>query len=152
MKTKTTITELTQEDLVNLLCTATYGSSWLECYANDRSGVDITENDCLEDVWAKCLLAGKKITFVDHYAEGIHYGSINDYTFGKEDEECEYRISLQNIIDGLQKCADMDFVDSENNGWIAECYANLLNGGYDFDQTEADALVQIILFGELIYG
>lgn len=30
MKTKTTITEITHEDLVNLLSTATYGSGWLE--------------------------------------------------------------------------------------------------------------------------
>ena len=154
MKTKTIITELTQEDLVNLLCTATYWSSWLSCYANDREGVDITEEDCREDVWAKCLLAGKRITCVDYYAEGEHYGEL-PYTFGKEDEECEYSVSLQDIINGLQKCADGTFVDADNDGakeWLSECLRDLANEDVDFDNPEAEALMQIILFGELIYG
>lgn len=160
MKTKTIITELTQEDLVNLLCTATYGSNWLDCYANDREGVDITDEDCREDVWAKCLLAGKRITFVDYYAEGEHYGEL-PYTFGKEDEECEYSVSLQDIINGLQKCADGTFLVASSNynnygenerKFIAGCYNDLFNDGDNWDYTEADALMQIILFGELIYG
>lgn len=154
MKTKTIITELTQEDLVNLLCTATYGSNWLDCYANDREGVDITDEDCREDVWAKCLLAGKRITFVDYYAEGEHYGEL-PYTFGKEDEECEYSVSLQDIINGLQKCMDGTFVDAEkysDKGFVARCLNDFANDGDNWDYFEGDALMQIILFGELIYG
>ena len=154
MKTKTIITELTQEDLVNLLCTATYGSNWLDCYANDREGVDITEEDCREDVWAKCLLAGKRITFVDYYAEGEHYGEL-PYTFGKEDEECEYSVSLRDVINGLQKCIDGTFRDAEKfseRGFIQRCFNDFAHDGDNWDYFEADALMQIILFGELIYG
>lgn len=160
METKTIITDLTQEDLVNLLCTATYGSNWLVCYANDREGVDITDEDCREDVWAKCLLAGKRITCVDYYAEGEHYGEL-PYTFGKEDEECEYSVSLQDIINGLQKCADGTFshtnYDEADNGdteksWIAECFQHFKDDSGEMDNPEAEALMQIILFGELIYG
>ena len=154
MKTKTIITELTQEDLVNLLCTATYDSNYLACYANDRVGVEISENDCREDIWAKCLLAGKRITFVDYYAEGEHYGEL-PYTFGKEDYECEYSVSLQDIINGLQKCMDGTFKDAEkysDKGFVARCFSDLANDGDNWDYVEADALMQIILFGELIYG
>lgn len=147
MKTKTIITELTQEDLVDLLCTATYGSSWLNIYANDREGIVVEEKDCREDIWAKCLLAGKKITCVDYYAEGEHYGPIEDYTFGKEDEECEYQVGLQDIINGLQKCAD-----GLAGSWCRTCFGHFAEGEGNLDLTEAEMLVQIILFDELIYG
>lgn len=152
MKTRTIITELTQEDLVNLLCTATYGSSWLFCYAPDKKEVGITDEDCLEDEWAKCLLAGKKIACIDYYAdEGEHYGTLEHYT--EEDGQTTYLVSLQDIINGLQKCADGDYVESEEHGeWISECFRELQNGGYNLDQPRAESLMQIILFGELIYG
>ena len=137
MKTKTIIQELTQEDLVNLLCTATYGSDWLDCYAPDREGVNITEEDCLEDVWAKCLLAGERIQCFDYYAEGDTYGGLD---WGIADNgEVFYWVSLQDIIDGLQKCADGNFKADDDES-------------VDMDQPEAEALMQVIMFGELIYG
>lgn len=154
MKTKTIITELTQEDLVNLLCTATYGSNWLSCYAPDREGVDITDEDCMEDEWAKCLLAGKKIAFTDYYAdEGEYYGTLEHYT--EEDGQTTYLVSLQDIKDGLQKCADGTSKDADkyaDKGFLARCYNDFVNDGDNWDYVEADALMQIILFGELIYG
>lgn len=154
MKTRTIITELTQEDLVNLLCTATYDSNWLSCYAPDREGVDITDEDCMEDEWAKCLLAGKKIAFTDYYAdEGEHYGTLEHYT--EEDGQTTYLVSLQDIINGLQKCADGTSKDADkyaDKGFLARCYNDFVNDGDNWDYVEADALMQVILFGELIYG
>ena len=154
MKTKTIITDLTQEDLVNLLCTATYGSNWLSCYAPDRDGVEITESDCVEDVWAKCLLAGKKISCIDYYAdEGEYYGTLEHET--EEDGQTTYHVSLQDIINGLQKCADGTFIDADNDRadeFLHKCFRSFVNEDGDFDNTQAEALMQIILFGELIYG
>ena len=49
MKTKTIIEELSQEDLVNLFCTATYGSSWLGIRTGEKTGIKEEEGDCLED-------------------------------------------------------------------------------------------------------
>ena len=157
MKTKSIIQELTQEDLVNLLCTATFGSYWLECYAYDREGLEITDEDCLEDVWAKALLAGKEIECIDHYCEDELYGPhavrIDEDGWGV------YRISLQDIIDGLQKCADGNFkADDDEYGereksWLRKCFNHFINNdSVEMDQPEAEALMQIIMFGELIYG
>lgn len=154
MKTKTIITDLTQEDLVNLLCTATYGSNWLSCYAPNREGVEITESDCEEDVWAKCLLAGEKIKCYDNYSyKGDNiYGNL-EWGIDEGDGTTYYWLSLQDIINGLQKCADGTFTESEEHGeWISECFRELQNGGYNLDQPRAESLMQIILFGELIYG
>lgn len=153
MKTKTIITELTHEDLVNLLCTATYGSNWLDCSAPDRRGIIVDDNDCREDVWAKCLLAGNTIKCTDYYAEGESYGKLPCTI--DEDENAEYTLSLQDIKDGLQKCADGTFKDAEeyaDSGFLARCYNDFVNDGDNWDYVEADALMQIILFNELIYG
>ena len=87
MKTKTTITELSHEDLVNLLSTATYGSSWLSCTVAKATSdsLDIKEEDCREDVWAKALLAGFPVFLTDHQAEGCTYGPRG--TVNEDDEE-----------------------------------------------------------------
>lgn len=151
MKTKTIITELTQEDLVNLLCTATYGSNWLGCYAPDKKEVGITDEDCLEDEWAKVLLGGKSIICTDYYAEGECYGNLPCNI--DDEENAEYTLTLQDILDGLQRSADGTFKDANAyKGFLARCYNDFVNDGDDWDYTEADALMQIILFNELIYG
>ena len=155
MKTKTIITELNQEDLVDLLCTATYGSSWLECNAPDREGLDVTEQDCLEDVWAKALLAGKKIECIDHYAEGVSYGTLPHET--DEDENVTYQVTLEDVKKGLQACADGTFKEDCGGtlSWLKECFAHFAdpeNGRMQMDLPEADAIMQVIMFGELIYG
>lgn len=153
MKTKTNITELTQEDLVNLLCTATYGSDWLDCYAPDRQHIVKEEGDCREDIWAKVLLAGDKIICTDYYAEGETYGDLESKIVGLGN--AEYSVSLQDIINGLQKCADGTSKDADkyaDRGFLARCYDDFANDGNNWDYVEADALMQIILFGELVYG
>lgn len=160
METKTIIEKLAREDLVNLLCTATYGSYWLECNAPDREGLDITEQDCLEDVWAKALLAGKKIECIDHYAEEEMYGPLGDHL--DEDGNGVYLVSLQDILDGLAKCADGTFKVAASNynnygesekRWLRECYVHFTTDeSLEMDQPEAEALMQVIMFGELIYG
>ena len=153
MKTKTIITELTQEDLVNLLCTATCGSDWLDCYAPDRQHIVNEEGDCREDIWAKVLLAGDKIICTDYYAEGETYGDLESKIVGLGN--AEYSVSLQDIINGLQKCADGTSKDADkyaDRGFLARCYDDFSNDGRDWDMVEADALMQIILFGELVYG
>ena len=62
MKTRTIITEINHEDLVNLFSTATYGSSYFEVVKKkkDYYGTELEdENDCREDTWAKILFSGK---------------------------------------------------------------------------------------------
>lgn len=146
MKTKTIITELTQEELVDLLCTATYGSLWLSIWAPDQDDAGINFEDCEEDRWAKVLLAGKKIRCTDHYAESCVYGENEDINICEEGE-VEYNISLQDIKDGLQKCADGDA-----GSWCLTCFNTFRENDGGLDNPQAEYLMQIILFGELIYG
>jgi len=159
METKTIITELNQEDLVDLLCTATYGSSWLDCSAPERTGCVIDDNDSREDVWAKALLAGHKIKCFDYYAEGEVYGPHGKVI--KKDGTAVYFIGLDDILKGLQSCADGTFKhDDDEYGerevrWLKECYAHFSDpdqGRMEMDNPEAEALMQVIMFNELIYG
>lgn len=151
MKTKTTITELSQEDLVNLFSTATYGSSWLGIRTGEKTGIKEEEGDCLEDVWAKAVLAGHKLKVTDYYAEGEVYGPHGKVI--KKDGTAVYFIGLKEIMDGLQKCADGRF---EGHGreldWLKECVDHFATEDPGFDNPEAEALMQVIMFNELIYG
>lgn len=149
MKTHTTITDFTQEDLVDLLCTATYGSSWLEIYCPDREGLSIAATDCCEDVWAKALLAGKKIECIDHYAEGEVYGPLGHVD---EDEDGVYLISLSDIITGVQNALDGTYPDEAGTkDWAQECALHYIEGEGELDLPEAECLLQIIMFGDVIY-
>lgn len=155
MKTKTTITELNQEDLVDLLCTATYGSNWLDCFSRVRTGVEVKEDDCMEDIWAKALLAGHPIECTDYYAEGESYGTLPRTM--DENENVTYQVTLEDIMKGLQACADGTFKIGYGDGnaeraWLRECFEHFVDREGDMDQPEAEALMQVIMFNELIYG
>lgn len=75
MKTQTIILEQNIEDLVNLLSTALYGSSYLSADYDELEGKDI--GDCYEEVMARILLDGGRISITDVYAEdGEVYGNL----------------------------------------------------------------------------
>lgn len=80
MKTQTIVTEITHDDLVNLIATAWEGSNWLGFDIPVKSGSHVPkiENECREDRMARVLLAGYSILVKDYYAEdeSDHYGNI----------------------------------------------------------------------------
>lgn len=163
MKTKTTITELGHDDLVDLFSTALYGSSYLSAdyTIEDRKSVDVSNDDCYEDIIAKILLAGKSIEVTDHYAGGCSYGSL-PYRFQDEDDDDSsiiYRVTLDDIIQGLERAADGTF-NAGDDEWTegTKRSAKVSFDSFmdedrcDFDLVRADILMQIILFDEIIYG
>lgn len=154
MKTNTTITEITQEDLVNLLTTATYGSCWLTCCiaSGTRMKLDIQPEDCREDVWAKALLAGFPVYLTDHQAAGETYGDKGSLDSCYND--CAvYRVTLDDIKEGLAAAFDGDFepADEDECELGAKCAMHLRDETSDFDNFEAETLAQIIMFGSIIY-
>lgn len=152
MKTKTTITELSHEDLVNLLSTATFGSSWLSCTIASATHDKLKDlpGDCREDVWARALLEGFPIYLTDHQAEGCTYGDRGSVN---EDDSAVYRITLKDVIAGLQSALDGDFApnDEDELELAARCVLHLRDESFDFDATDAEILAQIIMFGSVIY-
>lgn len=137
MKTKITVTELTHDDLVNLLSTALYGSTWFEASYNEivYRSLSKTEGECFEDALADMLLNGHKITITDYEAEGEKYSNKFVRFVG---DAAEYEVSLK------------DFLNTASTKRGFKLVEEVLSGDGDF--WTADSFLQRVVFGEEIYG
>lgn len=163
MKTKTTITELSHNDLVDLFSTALSGSSYLSAdyTIEDRKSVYVPDYACYEDIIAKILLSGKSVEVTDDYAEGCSYGSLPYKFYDKDDDDSSviYFVNLESIKRGLERAADGTF-NAGDDEWTERTKRSarvsfdsfMDEDRCDFDLVRADILMQIILFDEIIYG
>lgn len=116
-----------KEFLVNFLSTASYGSTWFAFGTHKDTPKDIYENakllnECREEIWADVLLNGGFLLVED------------------VEEEKDYKVSLKDIEKGFKT-------------FMVECpraYANIMNEEDDY--FDDDALMQVIVFGEVVYG
>lgn len=150
MKVKTIITDITHNDLVDLISAAAYGSSWLGIDYNLEDYwkcPDKKDDDCIEDKISRILLNGGEVTFYDMYAEDEDdfYQSKIQHKWDEENQCMDYTITISDIENGLEKAA-------LSKGYLSKCFQDLLNEDGDLDQPEAEAIVQVILWGEEIYG
>jgi len=114
-----------KEFLVNLLSTANYGY-WFTFGTHKDTPKDVYENaqlfnDCCEEMWADVLLNGGFLLVED------------------VEEEKNYKVSLKDIVKGFKT-------------FMIECpraYADIMEGNDDC--CDADALIQVILFGKVVY-
>ena len=149
MKAEIKITDITHDDLVNLLSTASEGTFWLGLNYDSIEYNELSKEKkhgiCIEDKMADLLLAGKSVELYDMYSEDEEdfYGTLpHRYD---EDGDMRYEVTLEDIKRGLEKAYKDDY--------LRECLNNLINDdSYNLDQPQAESLVQCILFGELIYG
>jgi hypothetical protein len=159
LKNNVEIIDITHEDLVNLFSTALYGSSYLSAeYDKDFYNSipkDKKEGDCFEDHIADVLLNGGEIYIYDAYSEGEVYsknGELIKEEYGDE-EYAQYTLTLTDIIEGLQRAANGTYKTNNDTKFIRQCFNEFAEEDcYDLDLTDADALMQIITFNELIYG
>lgn len=147
MKTRTIIEDITRDDLVDLLCTATYGSYWLGMQYDKTKG----EGETYEDVAADILLKGGTVEMIDYYADD----SDEVYTDkGYWDTDAAiYPITLEDIKRELEAVADGTIKnDAEEKGFALRALQAFQSDRGDFDNVYAEALMQCIMFNELIYG
>lgn len=136
---KHNITDLTHEDIVSILSTALYGCEWTvtdydhEFYNNLKEH----EGDCFEDACADVLLNGGTISIADSYAEGEIYGSKGKLC--EDEETVVYTLDLQDFLKG---CNSKDGFDLAVEILVEE----------EGDYYTANDLLQVIMFGEVIYG
>ena len=148
MKTRTIIEEFSQEDITDLLCTAIYGSEYFACEIpkGNYAGTELDdENDCLEDAWAKVLLAGKTLYVYDYYSEEEAYGNL-PHKWIEDEQAMRYTITLEDIKKGAQKALD------SGCEYDRKCMLDWMTGDGDMDLCEAENLLQLFVFGETIYG
>lgn len=139
MKTTINVTEFEHEELVDLLSTALYGSSWFEADYDSKiyETLKVKNGECFEDKLADMLLAGHKITIIDHEADGVSY-STKFVRFDGEYESAIYEIGLK------------DFLNTASTKKGYQLVEEVLSG--DGDYWTGDAFLQLVVFGEEIYG
>ena len=138
MKTKITVTEINHEELVDLLSTALYDSSWFGAdYDRDTyKKLENTTGECFEDKLADMLIAGHQITITDYEADGESYSS--KCTKITADGDAVYKVGLDDFLK----------VASTKKGF--QLLSDVLDGTGDY--WTADAFLQRVVFGEEIYG
>ena len=144
MKVRITVTELSHEDLVNILSTALYGCDYLVVDYDEETWTKIPEDKkegyCYEDHLADILLNGHYLAATDCYAEGQVYGLRKHPMPAVVDEEGKvtYCLALQ------------DFLWACNSERGYKLLTEVLSGEGDY--FTANSLLQIAMFGEEIYG
>ena len=150
MKVQTIITDITHDDLVNLFATATEGSNIFDVKKKktDYYGTPLeSETDCREDTWAKVLLAGKPVFVYDYCADDSDefYGNL-PHEWRPKTQAMRYELTLENIRKGLERALG-------SQTYIAKYAQDVMDDeAVNFDLTEAEGLLQYIVFGEEIYG
>ena len=121
---------ISHENLVDLLCTATYGSDWLEIktlkserFMDEEVEQSVRDEWSCEDKWANRLLKGGHIVCLDY------------------EDEARYELTLDDIKKGLEKARDGEAVSD----WADFCDEN-------DDYFTCNNLLQVCMFGEVVYG
>lgn len=154
MDIQVSVTNITHDNLVDLFSTAGCGSQWLVLRACAAARKYKKEDDCHEDILAKALLNGLTIEAFDYNAEGEVYGDL-PHTHEEDDNDCvHYTINLHDIEKGIAKCLTGDKRwDDDTNHYLRKCATHLMEDEcINLDKSEAEAVMEVIMFGEWIYG
>lgn len=149
MKIKVEISELTHEDLVNLMSTTLYGSPvfvgrLLEDWRSlEKRG---KEKECFEDKCANVLRYGGKVAIIDVEAEGERHPIKGVSSLVMEGGEVEYQFDINAVKNGLKMALE------SKEDYIRMAAWNFLLDDGSFDAEDAEVVMQMILFGEVIYG
>jgi hypothetical protein len=139
MKTKIAVTEFEHEELVDILSTALYDSSWFGAgYDKDKyNAIKEKQGNCFEDALADMLLAGHKIEITDYEAEGEKHS--NKYVrINEGDDSAIYEVGLEDFLKVASTKRGYQLVDEVLSG--------------EGDYWTADAFLQRVVFGEEVYG
>lgn len=131
--------KLNKEQLVDLLCTATFGCDWLECaclksekHLDEQFSQEYLDNRCCEEKWADRLLAGGTLVCIDYEDEDEN---------GKPKK---YKLTIKDFEERLQEAP---FCDDE---CVVRSFCNWRIENYDY--YDCNNLLQYVMFGEVVYG
>lgn len=152
MKVQIKVNEVDQEHLVSLFSTAFYGSDYLIGRLPDDETVERHDGECWEDIAARHILKGGHLDVDDTYADGDVYSELG--RIDPEREGTTYRIGLEDIVRGLENAANGTFKEANDDEREAarEFFFELVENDGELDSVGAEYLMQIILFGGVIYG
>jgi len=159
--------KIIEEQLTDMLATASSescGCAWWKpvdemSYINTKNALieelmpDTDDEICTEQIWARMLLNGEKLRLLDPesewhwkgHKEGEMLWSWQIRAEGSEPEGGEWHdIGIEDILRGLLTYGLM--------GYANGCRPTLESVNDDGDFYDADAIIQIAMYGEVIYG
>ena len=139
MTTEIKVTAMTHDELVDLLSTSLYDSTWFAASydKNIYESLESKTGECFEDKLADMLLSGHKITITDVEADGEKY-SDKCVRFEGRYDDAVYEVGLDDFLE----------VASTQTGY--RLLQEVLSGEGDY--YTADSFLQRVVFGEEIYG
>jgi hypothetical protein len=129
----TTIENITKETITTLLEVGVDDSAFF------------SHNIRTSEVAAECIMEGARIPVCDWYVEDRDekYGKL-PARFVRNPIHIEYFVGLENIKRGLQRCMEDEH--------LAKSVERLLEDDPAFDINDAESIMQVIVFGEIVYG
>ena len=136
MEIEVKIKSLTHIELADILCTAFYDNPNMSVDRGEGCTPSI-HHCCFENNLAQILLGGGYIEVTDcNAAKDEHYGKL-EYVVSP-DEYIFYKVTLKDILEGA------------SNPECLKMIQDILSG--EGDMYTAYNLMQMIIFGEIIYG
>ena len=133
---KRTLDNINKEFLVDLLSTATYGCDFLSLHTlvnentiDDQFDEGYLRYRCREERWADRLLGGGHVVVLDWEDTDV------------DDKPTRHELTLEDFKNGLIKARD---------GEAAKDWADFVDETDDF--YTCNNLLQVIVFGEIVYG
>lgn len=153
MNTQTTITSITINDIADLLGKAFGGSEWLAFQPAPKATAGLVFDDAnsVAEQWAQILKEGRCLEALDLEANYTLYGQLDGKRLN-EDGEGIYTFDLGDLVKGLVAAADGTF---EPGGCpmeimlAQESFCHMKTG--DLDEGDAERLMQVVLFNEIVY-
>lgn len=109
---------------------------------------DNSHNQKFEDNLAECLYSGGAIYLYDTYSDGDVYSELGTLTKDEsQNDVAMYTVRIKDITRGIEKC-----LGNPCDEFVFNVASNFVQQNDCFDYYYADALLQMIVFGEFIYG
>ena len=97
------------------------------------------------------LFSGENVYLFDTNANGEIYGN-KKHEIVENTLSVMYTINISDFIRGLENAASGTYKVQNDNKYVWQCFVMLLDEDSELDHDLAEALMQIIVFDELVYG
>ena len=155
MNIKAKVSEITHDELVNLFSTAFFGSyNFLATYDEGKYRHLFKFGDAFEDKLARIVMGKGSFIVYDRgsNAEDEPYGDLKSF-FNEANGMIGYRVDINAIRKGLNRIFNGQTNDPNMKFKLMRYAIDMMDSdSSEFDMDEADALMQVILFNEVIYG
>ena len=96
------------------------------------------------------LFIGENVYLFDTHANNEYYGD-KKHEVVPNTSNVMYTINLSDFIKGLENAASSTYKVHNDSKYVWQCFVSLLDEYSEFLDYEAETLMQIIVFDELIY-